>query len=118
MARGVDLDEARSAFEGRKLSNGKFADEFGITMRQASRIRKRLGLSKPASTTRAQPGWEEKAERLLEDSASYMEVARTLLVSTTTLRRKFPGYGMSAEEANEVRKANQGLEKSLEIWGL
>lgn len=43
-------------------------------------------------------GLYDAALELLQDGASYTEVRRTTGISVTTLRRTFPGYGMTASD--------------------
>ncbi|AEK08599.1 hypothetical protein PBI_DLANE_55 [Mycobacterium phage DLane] len=57
----------------------------------------------------------EFAEYLLEDGASYQEVARTLGVSRTTIERHFPGRAWTKRQAAEftaLRKKFRRLEAS------
>ena len=57
---------------------------------------------------------EERALALLEDGASYTEVAATIGHSRKWVSRHFPGYGWTQQEGGAygymVRKANQRME--------
>lgn len=54
------------------------------------------------------------ARALLEDGASYTEVARTIGMHRTTLAEKIPGYGWTQRQGGVygymVRKANERME--------
>ncbi|MDQ0241220.1 hypothetical protein [Arthrobacter bambusae] len=45
-----------------------------------------------------------KARLMLEDGASMREITRTLGISKTTLRNKFPGMGWTYKESGEFRQ--------------
>lgn len=49
----------------------------------------------------------ELAKRLLEDGASYREVAYTTGIPRTTLQDKFPGMGWTYAEGRDIYKFNK-----------
>lgn len=55
----------------------------------------------------------EKARQLLDDGASYREITRTLGISKTTLRAKFPGRGWTYKESGEFRWITRKAEITL-----
>jgi IS30 family transposase len=66
------------------------AEEVGVTKRTVQRARMRTGVAKPPRQPLA--GDEIRcAETLLDDGASYTEVARTLGRHPETIARNFPG---------------------------
>lgn len=50
------------------------------------------------------PAELDQARLMLEDGASMREVTRTIGISKTTLRAKFPGQGWTYKEAGEFRQ--------------
>lgn len=48
--------------------------------------------------------WHEEAKQLLEDGASYREVARTVNIDRRRVQRVFPGYGWTHREGGQFRK--------------
>ena len=88
------------------------ADKLGITKRSVQRHRRQAGLSQTTV-----PSYSEaeiaQAQALLEDGASYLEVARTLQRGVEALRKRFPGYGWTKSQACMYGRMRQLLD-SLE----
>jgi transposase len=78
----------------------EIAATFGITDRSVKRIRARYGLSKPAPK-RMSPAEIAQAERMLDDGASFLEVARTLQRHPSVIQRRFPGRGWTLKQCGE-----------------
>lgn len=85
--------------------------------------RKKEGAGRPPSTdprVLASRAKLVRAEEMLEDGATYLEVAESLEMSTDTLRAKLPGYRQNAKQFNSVMsniKNNEFLlELHREIW--
>lgn len=86
------------------LSVAEIARLTGFHRRTIERARARAGIAGPTPTSM---GSEEiaRAEQMLADGASYREVARTIGVCWTTVRRHFPGRGWTPQQAAEYRTA-------------
>jgi methylphosphotriester-DNA--protein-cysteine methyltransferase len=101
--------------EGRSLT--QLADQFHITTRHATRLRKDLGVAQlsPKSSRRVDAAWKAAASALLDDGVPMAEVARTLGWNEATVARHFPGRGWdrttSAVYAKAVATANAELRK-------
>jgi DNA-binding CsgD family transcriptional regulator len=72
----------------------------GVTPRTVTRDRAARGITQP-QPTRVSEAEFERAKTMLEDGASYEEVARTLRRSHTAFRRRFPGYALTPAEASQ-----------------
>lgn len=87
-------DDARDRDIAQRTMNGEstrsLAERYGINTRTVTRIRHRQGVAKPPPV-RLSTDEIALAKRLLEDGASYHEVARTLGRGYWSVRRKFPG---------------------------
>ena len=70
----------------------------GITPRTVTRDRAARGITQP-TPSRVTEDEFARAYTMLEDGASYEEVARTLRRSHTAFRHRFPGYALSPAEA-------------------
>ena len=87
----------------------------GVGERQVSRIKKRLGLSKPSNSEGLAPLEErlKQAAIMFEDGPSVAEVSRTLHISRVVLKREFPDKVWTREQSVEfsiaVRQANRML---------
>ncbi len=80
----------------------------GVTERTVQRYRVITGTTQPPQ----RPFTEEElalARNLLEDGASYGEVARTVGHDRSSVRRRLPGYGMPVGGGVDVRYVNQML---------
>jgi len=92
----VDREEfARLDGEGWSLT--ELAAHFGVAVTTASRVRKALGLSRPAPALA--PEKVARIEEALEDGWSFKEISRTLGVDMETLRRRWPGRAWTKAEA-------------------
>lgn len=86
------------------------AEELGVTARTVSRHRQAQGVAQPPAP-RYSPDVRAKAEQLLDDGASYREVARTLGLSQDRAPRWFPGRGWTSSQANELRALYRTLNR-------
>lgn len=86
---------------GERKSLSEISAILGISARQVSRYRTRLYGPRPVEPYPAE--MRQKVKNLLEDGASYNEVARTFHLADDTVRRWFPGYGWTQEQAAEFR---------------
>ena len=73
------------------------ANLLGVTKRTVVRDRAARGIAQPKAPLLT-PDELERAHAMLEDGASYDEVARTLGRATTAFRHRFPGYKLSPTE--------------------
>lgn len=91
----------------------------GVTERTVVRVRARNNVSVP-NTGRppsVQDSTWEAALELLEDGASYRDVAETFDIPRTTLREKLPGYGFTPEDTARLATTLIKLPERLR-WGL
>ena len=72
----------------------------GVTKRTVARDRTATGCAQPKAPLLTQDELE-RAHAMLEDGASYEEVARTLHRSHTAFRHRFPGYQLTPAEASQ-----------------
>lgn len=86
------------------LSVAEVARLTGFHRRTIERARARAGIAGPTPASMG-PEEIERAEQMLADGASYREVARTIGVCWTTVRRHFPGRGWTPQQAAEYRTA-------------
>ncbi|SIB67633.1 helix-turn-helix domain-containing protein [Mycobacteroides abscessus] len=93
-----------AALSRRGYTDQEIAVELGVSDRTVLRDRKAAGLpitpAVPMSVSE-----RTRALELLNDGASYREVARTIGRGTTTLKRAFPGYGWTQAQRFEYRMA-------------
>lgn len=86
----------------------RIAEEMGICEKSVSRGRREAGISLPG---RCSPALDEQqratAERLLDDGASYSDVARTIGCDRETVRRNWPGRGWSRQQVLEFMWVNR-----------
>jgi DNA-binding CsgD family transcriptional regulator len=76
------------------------ANLLGVTPRTVTRDRAARGITQPQPTRVTETEFA-RAKAMLEDGASYEEVARTLHRSHTAFRHRFPGYTLSTAEASQ-----------------
>jgi len=76
------------------------ANLLGVTPRTVTRDRAARGITQPTPPRVTQDEFD-RAHAMLDDGASYEEVARTLRRSHTAFRRRFPGYQLSPAEASQ-----------------
>ncbi|HEY2066352.1 MAG TPA: helix-turn-helix domain-containing protein [Gemmatimonadaceae bacterium] len=95
----------RLTHEGRTAK--AIAVALGITPRTVQRIRGDLGIAKPKPPILTD---DEKrlAATLLDDGASYEEVARTIGRSAHAVRLAFPGRGWTREQCGAFRFEPRG----------
>jgi DNA-binding NarL/FixJ family response regulator len=90
-------------------TNRQIAQELRVTDRTINRYRDDLGLSAPAK--RMTPEEIALAEQMLDDGASYAEVARTLNRPTATIANRFTGRSKwTPTMGQHYRWARQRLE--------
>ena len=76
----------------------QIANLLGVSPRTIIRDRAARGITQP-QPSRVSDDEFSRAKEMLEDGASYEEVARTLRRSHTAFRHRFPGYTLTKEEA-------------------
>ncbi|CCQ44631.1 hypothetical protein ARTSIC4J27_558 [Pseudarthrobacter siccitolerans] len=118
--RKVDREEfARLDEAGWSLQ--ELAAHFGVAVSTVARVRKSLGLSRPAPALA--PETVARVEEALADGWSFKEIHRTIGVDMETLRRRWPGRQWTKAEAidytrrlrwfrEDVAKANYALSAS------
>ncbi len=99
------------------LSGSQIAERLGCSKRQVERIRDALGLKRGRPHFKYPQSVRDEALRLLDDGASYHEVARTLDVRDTTIRKWFPGRGWTHSQAVEYRHMLSKLEDVSAVNG-
>ena len=83
------------------------ANLLGVTPRSVTRDRAARGITQPKAPPVTETEFA-RAHAMLEDGASYEEVARTLRRSHTAFRHRFPGYALTpAEAAQRARLGRQ-----------
>jgi DNA-binding CsgD family transcriptional regulator len=76
------------------------ANLLGVTPRTVTRDRAARGITQPTPPRVTEIEFA-RAHAMLEDGASYEEVARTLHRSHTAFRHRFPGYQLTPAEASQ-----------------
>jgi IS30 family transposase len=82
------------------LTAKQIAEQLGVTERTISRDRAARGITQPTAP-RVTESEFARAKEMLDDGASYEEVARTLRRSHTAFRHRFPGYSLTPTEASQ-----------------
>ncbi|WQY91189.1 helix-turn-helix DNA binding domain protein [Mycobacterium phage Benzema] len=59
-----------------------------------------------------------RAEELLNEGCSYLEVSRTIGIAEFSIRLKFPGRGWTQEQKAEHKRLNDLFKRLDTIWGL
>ena len=76
----------------------QIANLLGVTPRTVTRDRAARGITQPIHPRVTETEFA-RAKEMLDDGASYEEVARTLHRSHTAFRHRFPGYQLTPAEA-------------------
>lgn len=79
------------------LSAPQIAERLNVTTRTVQRHRVAAGIAQPLAP-RLTPEQHEQARQLIDDGASYKEVARTIGCANTTVAKRFPGRGWTLAE--------------------
>lgn len=79
------------------LSAPQIADRLGIATRTVQRHRVAAGIAQPPAR-HLTPAQIHRARQLLDDGASYKEVARTIGCANKSVRYRFPGRGWTLAE--------------------
>lgn len=122
MAKQIDANvEAQILiFASRGYTQEEIADRLGISTRSVQRHSRKYR-TVTGQTRRNTNGWSEDdldyAKELLEDGASYRDVAETTGISKTTLRTRFPGLGFSFEDTARLATTLPKLPEDLR-WSL
>lgn len=82
----------------------EIADELDIATATVSRVRRKLGMQIRNPGPYAEEVFD-RALTLLDDGASYAEVARTLGVSAWSIAHRFPGRGWTQHQRLEYLRA-------------
>lgn len=96
--RETRIDEVRRLTRA-GLTAQQIADRVGCSKRQVGRDRRTLGIAPPWQQLTDEQ--VQRAEELLDDGASNLEVARTIGCDERTIRRRFPGRGWTKQQAAE-----------------
>ncbi|QDH91840.1 helix-turn-helix DNA-binding domain protein [Mycobacterium phage Phrappuccino] len=91
----------------------EIAEVLDLTPRSVQRHRHDAGITRPPNNDPLTAEECATARALLEDGASYREVARTLGRSAVTLRRRLPGYGWDREQLLDYLTTTKPLEGAL-----
>ena len=95
----------------RGASTSVIIDATGVGERTIYRILRDAGMGKDPNYMSQDE--VDRAREMLEDGASYMEVARTLGRSHSTIKRNLPGYTWSPEQAGEFAWSIRILKRKL-----
>lgn len=109
------IDERRErvvALTRQGMSAVAIADKMDITTQTVVRDRLACGIAK---TSHKRIADEERPaiKALLEDGCPYSEVARTFGYTDTTIKKHFPGYGLSPEDAAVFNRAQKLFKKII-----
>lgn len=99
------------------LSGPQIAERLGCSARQVDRIRGALGLRRGRPHFKYPQSVRNEALKMLDDGASYNEVARTLDIHEKTVRQWFPGRGWTHSQAVEYRHMLSKLEDVSAVNG-
>lgn len=83
----------------------EIAARLGISDRTVLRDRKAAGLHLRATPRPLTPEEHARTVAMLDDGASYKEIARTIGRSANTIKRAFPGYSWTQAQMFEYRMA-------------
>ena len=113
--------ERRARVEQMSLSGmtvEQIARDVGVTTSTVVRIRQEAGVSRWARRMFTD-GELSRCLSLLEDGASYNEVARTIGRSVGVVARRFPGFGWTAEEQRDFSRARRLAVSTMGgyMWG-
>jgi IS30 family transposase len=81
-------------------SLGDIAERLGVTDRTVARDRLACGIAHPKAPPMSTDELAQ-AQQLLDDGASYLEVARSLGRNHQTIAQRFPGQGWTAEQTGQ-----------------
>lgn len=95
----------------RRVSTPTQARRLGVTTETILRVKRELGINRPPTQPYPQE-YHIRAEQLLDDGASYNEVARTLGTSSRWPARHFPGRGWSQEDTGRYSSAVKQAQKA------
>jgi IS30 family transposase len=90
------------------VSTAEIATRMGITPRSVMRARAAAGLTKPQPT----PFTIEEyyaAQEMLDDGASYHEVARTLGRWPGTIKKRLPGYTLDKYQVSQAAAMGRAM---------
>lgn len=79
------------------LSAPQIAERLGIATRTVQRHRVAAGIAQPPAR-HLSPEEIDRARQLIDDGASYKEVARTIGCANVTVAKRFPGRGWTLAE--------------------
>lgn len=89
----------------------QIGERLGICERQVCRYRRKAGITKPPPK-RMTPEQIDTATKMLDDGASFAEVARTLGFTHDAILRRFPGRGWTKQQIGEYNSLRH-LERRL-----
>lgn len=98
----VERDQRIAELTRQKYTADRIAAIERITPRSVHAARRRLGIAQPPAKPFTNAEYT-RAEELLDDGASYRDVAATLGRDPKTIAYHFPGRGWSHEQSNEAK---------------
>lgn len=96
----------------RGMTAGEISDQLNISKRTVERARDRVDMVKPRSR-RLTTEELSTAKGMLEDGASYAEVARTLGRNRGAIARNLPGYEWTREQQLEYMTMCRHLKRKV-----
>lgn len=93
----VERDEKIAQLTRQNYTAPQIAVVVGVTVRSVVRARARLGLTK-AVAPRLSAAERVVIQRLIDDGASYYEIARTTGRHVETIKKYWPGRGWTREQ--------------------
>lgn len=105
----IDRDEFKDLV-GRGYTNRQVAEALQCSVRYVCALKAQLGVSGERSPGPYPQEVRDIAGRMLEDGASYNEVARTVGVGSRTVSKWFPGRGWNQSQAAQYRKMKQRMD--------
>lgn len=104
---GMKQLQARGDEEGVRDHMKRISLQYGVSYKTVRRMFcERLKLVPPGKKGELSPAWEE-AERMLKNQIPYPEVARELKLDVTSMRKRFPGYGLKGAELSDYMSAKR-----------
>lgn len=106
----VERDERIAELTRQHYTAEEIARMVGVTARSVVRARARTGVTRPKAPLLTDSE-RERIEKLLDDGASYNEVARTVGRNLSCIRYNFPDRGWTAAQGTEFRTLLRTLER-------
>lgn len=84
----------------------QISERLHISQRTVNRLRMKRGIGRPSLPTMTSE-MVARAATMLDDGASYAEVARTLGVDLSSIKRRFPGRGWTRQQCGQWSMFNR-----------